>query len=63
MKTLDSPALVADVLDEYIRELSTIAQITEQQLSATLTNLDSGISPLANAISSARDDQTPGHPC
>ena len=45
MKTLDSPALVADVLDEYIRELSTITQITEQQLSATLTNLDSGISP------------------
>lgn len=44
MKTLDSPALVADVLDEYIRELSTITQITEQQLSATLTNLDSGIS-------------------
>ncbi|MBS5844148.1 MAG: hypothetical protein L0G86_00855 [Pseudomonas sp.] len=43
MKTLDSPALVADVLDEYIRELSTITQITEQQLSATLTNLDSGI--------------------
>ncbi|GLO00606.1 hypothetical protein PPUJ13061_05040 [Pseudomonas putida] len=45
MRTLDSPALVADVLDEYIRELSTITQITEQQLSATLTNLDSGISP------------------
>jgi len=44
MRTLDSPALVADVLDEYIRELSTITQITEQQLSATLTNLDSGIS-------------------
>ncbi|MBH3389471.1 hypothetical protein I5S62_10085 [Pseudomonas putida] len=43
MRTLDSPALVADVLDEYIRELSTITQITEQQLSATLTNLDSGI--------------------
>ncbi len=45
MRTLDSPALVADVLDEYIRELSSITQITEQQLSATLTNLDSGISP------------------
>lgn len=63
MKTLDSPALVADVLDEYIRELSTITQITEQQLSATLTNLDSGISPPANALSSPRNDQAPGHPC
>ncbi|MCX2887662.1 hypothetical protein OO258_05410 [Pseudomonas sp. DCB_BI] len=45
MKTLDSPALVTDVLDEYIRELSTMTQVTEQQLSATLANVDSGISP------------------
>ncbi|ORL71133.1 hypothetical protein B7H19_02565 [Pseudomonas putida] len=45
MKSLESPALVTDVLDEYIRELSTITQATEQQLSATLATVDSGISP------------------
>jgi hypothetical protein len=45
MKTLDSPALVTDVLDEYIREVSTMTQVTEQQLSAILANVDSGISP------------------
>ncbi|MFJ4441425.1 hypothetical protein ACIPZ8_04945 [Pseudomonas sp. NPDC089422] len=45
MLTLDAPALIADMLDEYIRELSTMTQITEQQLSTTLANLDSGINP------------------
>ncbi|MGJ7549465.1 hypothetical protein [Pseudomonas alloputida] len=49
MLTLDAPALVADVLDEYIRELSTMTQITEKQLSTALANLDSGINPPAPA--------------
>lgn len=45
MLTLDDPALVAEVLDEYTRELSTMIQTTEQQLSTALAQVESGSNP------------------
>ncbi|MFJ4154406.1 hypothetical protein ACIPZF_06285 [Pseudomonas sp. NPDC089752] len=43
MQTLDAPALDAEVLNEYTRELSTMIRVTEEQLSTALANRDSGI--------------------